>query len=77
MKGGIASFIAATKEFLKEVDEPNFNLMLLFNSNEEGKMENGKIDKLISMFIDKKKFIDYCLIGEIWYLVHSNKLETL
>ena len=64
MKGGIASFIAATKEFLKEVDEPNFNLMLLFNSNEEGKMGNGKIDKLISMFIDKKKFIDYCLIGE-------------
>ncbi len=38
--------------------------MVLLNSNEEGKLENGKVDRVINEMIDKDKFIDFCLIGE-------------
>ena len=42
--------------------------MVLLNSNEEGKLENGKVDRVINEMIDKDKFIDFCLIGN---LVHQ------
>ena len=64
MKGGVACFISALKEFLLEYKEPSFNIMILLNSNEEGKLENGKVDRVINEMIDKDKFIDFCLIGE-------------
>ena len=64
MKGGVACFITALKEFLLEYKEPSFNIMVLLNSNEEGKLENGKVDRVINEMIDKDKFIDFCLIGE-------------
>ena len=64
MKGGVACFISALKEFLSENKEPSFNIMVLLNSNEEGKLENGKVDRVINEMIDKDKFIDFCLIGE-------------
>ncbi len=64
MKGGVACFISALKEFLLEYKDPSFNVMVLLNSNEEGKLENGKVDKVINEMIDKDKFIDFCLIGE-------------
>ena len=64
MKGGIACFISALKEFLFENKDPSFNIMVLLNSNEEGKLENGKVDRVINEMIDKNKFIDFCLIGE-------------
>ena len=64
MKGGVACFISALKEFLLEYKEPSFNIMVLLNSNEEGKLENGKVDRVINEMIDKDKFIDFCLIGE-------------
>ena len=64
MKGGIACFISALKEFLSENKDPSFNIMVLLNSNEEGKLENGKVDRVINEMIDKNKFIDFCLIGE-------------
>ena len=64
MKGGIACFISALKEFLSENKDPSFNIMVLLNSNEEGKLENGKVDRVINEMIDKDKFIDFCLIGE-------------
>jgi len=64
MKGGVACFISALKEFLSEYKDPSFNVMVLLNSNEEGKLENGKVDKVINEMIDKDKFIDFCLIGE-------------
>ena len=64
MKGGVACFISALKEFLLEYKEPSFNIMVLLNSNEEGKLENGKVDRVINEMIDKNKFIDFCLIGE-------------
>ena len=64
MKGGIACFISALKEFLFENKDPSFNIMVLLNSNEEGKLENGKVDRVINEMIDKDKFIDFCLIGE-------------
>ena len=64
MKGGVACFISALKEFLSENKDPSFNIMVLLNSNEEGKLENGKVDRLINEMIDKDKFIDFCLIGE-------------
>ena len=64
MKGGVACFITALKEFLSENKDPSFNIMVLLNSNEEGKLENGKVDRVINEMIDKDKFIDFCLIGE-------------
>ncbi len=64
MKGGVACFISALKEFLSEYKDPSFNIMILLNSNEEGKLENGKVDKVINEMIDKDEFIDFCLIGE-------------
>ena len=64
MKGGVACFISALKEFLCENKDPSFNIMVLLNSNEEGKLENGKVDRVINEMIDKDKFIDFCLIGE-------------
>ncbi len=64
MKGGVACFISALKEFLCEYKDPSFNIMVLLNSNEEGKLENGKVDRVINEMIDKDKFIDFCLIGE-------------
>ena len=64
MKGGVACFISALKDFLSENKDPSFNIMVLLNSNEEGKLENGKIDRVINEMIDKDKFIDFCLIGE-------------
>ena len=64
MKGGVACFISALKEFLSEHNDPSFNIMVLLNSNEEGKLENGKVDRVINEMIDKDKFIDFCLIGE-------------
>ena len=64
MKGGVACFISALKEFLSENKNPSFNIMVLLNSNEEGKLENGKVDRVINEMIDKNKFIDFCLIGE-------------
>ena len=64
MKGGVACFISALKEFLSENKDPSFNIMVLLNSNEEGQLENGKVDRVINEMIDKDKFIDFCLIGE-------------
>ncbi len=64
MKGGVACFISALKEFLSVNKDPSFNIMVLLNSNEEGKLENGKVDRVINEMIDKDKFIDFCLIGE-------------
>ena len=64
MKGGVACFISALKEFLSENKDPSFNIMVVLNSNEEGKLENGKVDRVINEMIDKDKFIDFCLIGE-------------
>ena len=64
MKGGVACFISALKEFLSENKDPSFNIMVLLNSNEEGKLENGKVDRVINEMIGKDKFIDFCLIGE-------------
>ena len=64
MKGGVACFISALKEFLSENKDPSFNIMVLLNSNEEGKLENGKVDRVINEMINKGKFIDFCLIGE-------------
>ena len=64
MKGGVACFVSALKEFLSENKDPSFNIMVLLNSNEEGKLENGKVDRVINEMIDKDIFIDFCLIGE-------------
>ena len=64
MKGGVACFVSALKEFLSKYKDPSFNIMILLNSNEEGKLENGKVDRVINEMIDKDKFIDFCLIGE-------------
>ena len=64
MKGNIASYLIALKEFLST--EPNLDIRLgvLLTSNEEGEPEDGKIDVLLKKLMDDGEFIDYCLVGE-------------
>ena len=47
MKGAVATFLLAVKEFLNENPNPNYRICIFLNSNEEGERENGKIDKVI------------------------------
>ena len=64
MKGAVATFLLAVKEFLNENPNPNYRICIFLNSNEEGERENGKIDKVIKDLQDDGEFIDYCLVGE-------------
>ena len=64
MKGAVATFLLAVKEFLNENPNPNYRICIFLNSNEEGERENGKIDKVIKGLQDDGEFIDYCLVGE-------------
>ena len=64
MKSSIAAFISATSKFLDKVKNPNFQIWILLTSNEEGEIDDGKIDKIISRLMNEEKFIDYCLVGE-------------
>ena len=64
MKGAVATFLIAVKDFLDENPNPSFRICVFLNSNEEGERENGKIDKVIKDLQDDGEFIDYCLVGE-------------
>ena len=64
MKGAVATFLLAVKEFLNENPNPSYRICVFLNSNEEGERENGKIDRLIKDLQDDGEFIDYCLVGE-------------
>jgi succinyl-diaminopimelate desuccinylase len=64
MKGSVAAFIEALKNFLAICSEPNFQIWVMLASNEEGEPKNGKINTLIESLTANNEIIDYCLVGE-------------
>ena len=65
MKGSIAAFIEALKDFLKQSSKNiNFRIAILLTSNEEGVSKDGFIDKIIEDMISNGQNIDFCLVGE-------------
>ena len=64
MKGSVAAFIEASKDFLSSSEDLNFRLAILLTSNEEGTSKDGFIDKVIENMIQENEIIDYCLVGE-------------
>ena len=64
MKGSVAAFIEASKDFLSFSKDLNFRLSILLTSNEEGTSEDGFIDKIIENMIKDNEIIDFCLVGE-------------
>tara|TARA_B100001250_G_C19777160_1_gene780101 strand:+ start:177 stop:1304 length:1128 start_codon:yes stop_codon:yes gene_type:complete len=64
MKGSVAAFIEASKDFLNSSKDLNFRLAILLTSNEEGTSKDGFIDKIIQGMIEKDEIIDFCLVGE-------------
>ena len=64
MKGSVAAFIEASKDFLSFSKDLNFRLAILLTSNEEGTSEDGFIDKIIENMIKDNEIIDFCLVGE-------------
>ena len=64
MKGNIATYLLALKDFLSTKPSLNYRLAVLLTSNEEGEPEDGKIDVIIKKFMDEGEHIDFCLVGE-------------
>ena len=64
MKGNIAAYLLALKDFLSTNPTLNYRLAVLLTSNEEGEPEDGKIDVIIKKFMDEGEHIDFCLVGE-------------
>ena len=64
MKGNIAAYLLALKDFLSSKPSLNYRLAVLLTSNEEGEPEDGKIDVIIKKFMDQGEHIDFCLVGE-------------
>ena len=63
MKGGIACFMQAVSEFIKENDNFNGSIKLILTGDEEGDAING-IRKLVASGVFEKSELDYCLVGE-------------
>ena len=64
MKGNIAAYLLALKDFLSTNPTLNYRLAVLLTSNEEGEPEDGKIDVIIKKFMDEGEHIDFCLVVE-------------
>ncbi len=64
MKGSVAAFVEALKNFLSSNPNPSFQIWVMLTSNEEGEPSDGKIDSLIKTLTKEGHIIDYCLIGE-------------
>lgn len=63
MKGGIACFMHAIKEFMNENKKINGSIKIILTGDEEGDAIYG-IRKLIEDNYFKKNELDYCLVGE-------------
>ena len=63
MKGGIACFMAAIKEYCDAGKNINGSIKIILTADEEGDAING-IRKLIDDKVFKKGDLDYCLVGE-------------
>ena len=63
MKGGIACFMAAVKEYFDAYKDINGSIKILLTADEEGDATNG-IRKIIDEKVFEKGDLDYCLVGE-------------
>ena len=63
MKGGIACFMTAVKDYVKNNKEINGSIRIILTADEEGDATNG-IRKMVEERVFKKNEIDYCLVGE-------------
>ena len=63
MKGGLASMVIATENFVKENPNHNGTIAFLITSDEEGVAINGTV-KVMDYLKENNQKIDFCLIGE-------------
>ena len=63
MKGGLASMVTATEDFIKDNPNHNGRIAFLITSDEEGVAVNGTV-KVMEYLTENNQKIDYCLIGE-------------
>jgi len=63
MKGGLASMVTATENFVKENPNHNGTIAFLITSDEEGVAINGTV-KVMDYLKKNNQKIDFCLIGE-------------
>ena len=63
MKGGIACFMSAVREFLEDGNSVKGSIKFILTADEEGDAVNG-IRKVIDQDIFKDSDLDYCLVGE-------------
>ena len=63
MKGGIACFMSAVREFLEDGNAVKGSIKFILTADEEGDAVNG-IRKVVDQDIFKDNDLDYCLVGE-------------
>ena len=63
MKGGIACFMQAVKEFINENNNFDGSIKLILTGDEEGDAIDG-IRKLVDSNVFEENELDYCLVGE-------------
>ena len=63
MKGGIACFIAAVSEFIKDKKKFKGSISFIITGDEEGVAINGT-KKVVNYLKKKKEKIDFCIVGE-------------
>ena len=63
MKGGIACFMSAVREFLEDGNSIKGSIKFILTADEEGDAVNG-IRKVVDQDIFKDNHLDYCLVGE-------------
>jgi succinyl-diaminopimelate desuccinylase len=63
MKGGIAAFLAAVLNHLKEHGPPKGSIVFLITGDEEGPSINGT-EKLLKWAHERGETFDHCIVGE-------------
>ncbi len=63
MKGAVAAFMIAARDFIATTDKKDFSISLLITQDEEGKAVNG-IRKMLPWLAEKNEKIDACIVGE-------------
>ena len=63
MKGGLASMVTATENFVQDNPNHNGTIAFLITSDEEGVAINGTV-KVMDYLKENDTKIDYCLLGE-------------
>ena len=63
MKGGLASMVIATENFVQDNPDHNGTIAFLITSDEEGVAINGTV-KVMDYLNENDTKIDYCLLGE-------------